>query len=300
MAKRCGIIGVWLLVYLATPSFGQTFRTAVDMASLGLTVTDRQGRFVTDLKPEEFQVFEDGIRQVASLFVAPGTQPAPPLHLGLLFDASGSMEEDIDLSRRAAIKFLNLLPDAVDVTLVDFDTEVRVARYGQADFARLVERIRRRKPSGNTAMHDALGVYLDGAFGQDGRKIFVLYTDGLDTGSTMSFAETVDLLKGADVTMYAVGFLRSLTGSHALEQRMRIQQLTEASGGMSFFPTAVADLDSAFDKVAEDIRSQYILGYQSTNTKSDGNWRKVEIKTSRPGLKVRTRRGYYAPYRDVR
>ncbi|MDO8837047.1 MAG: VWA domain-containing protein [Vicinamibacterales bacterium] len=298
MAKRVAIViglvaGLWTLAGQA-----QVFRSAVDLVSLGVTVTDRDGRFVTDLTADDFTITEDGSGQAIRLFLRGDAKPAPELHLGLLFDSSGSMEEDISLSRSAAIKFLNALPDAVDVTLVDFDTEVRVARYGPADFPRLVERIRRRKPDGNTAMHDAMGVYLDGAAGQEGRKIFLLYTDGLDTSSSMSFPETLDLLRGSDVTMYAVGFLRSLTGARSMEQRIRLQQMTEATGGLAFFPTSAKDLDPAYEKVVADIRAQYTIGYLSTNTKTDGSWRKVEIKVTRPGLKVRSRKGHFAPFRQ--
>ena len=92
------------------------------------------------------------------------------------------------------------------MTLVDFDTEVRVGRYGQDDFPRLVERIRNRLPTGQTALYDALGVYLDGAFAQDGRKVLVIYTDGEDTRSRMRFGETADLVRASDVTVYAIGF----------------------------------------------------------------------------------------------
>jgi VWFA-related protein len=277
----------------------QVFRSAVDMVSLGVTVTDRAGAFVTDLTSEDFEILEDGVPQSVSVFVRGDSKPAPPLHLGLLLDTSGSMEEDIGLSRTAAIKFLNALPDAEDVTLVDFDTEVRVARYGPADFPRLVERIRRRKPDGNTAMHDAMGVFLDGASALEGRKVFLLYTDGMDTSSSMTFSETIDLLKGADVTMFAVGFLRNATGSRGMEQRMRLQQMTEATGGLAFFPGSIKELDPAYEKVVAEIRAQYTVGYLSTNTRTDGTWRKVDIKLKRPGLKIRSRKGYYAPYRQT-
>ena len=117
------------------------------------------------------------------------------------------MHDDIELARTAAIKFLKGLPEAQDITLVDFDTEVRIARYGLQDFPRLVERIRARKPEGLTALYDALGIYLDGADELDGRKVLVIYTDGGDTRSAVTFADRSSMLKMADVTVYAVGFL---------------------------------------------------------------------------------------------
>ncbi len=109
------------------------------------------------------------------------TDSAPELHIGLLFDTSGSMSADIRSARTAAIKFLNALPEAEDITLVDFDTEVRLAKFSQQDFPRIVERIRNRKPDGFTALYDALGQYVNGAEVDQGRKVLVLFSDGGDT-----------------------------------------------------------------------------------------------------------------------
>ncbi len=282
----------------------QTFRSGIDLTSFGVSVVDRKGNLVTDLSAADFEVFEDGKKQQVRLFArgdggdgdgrAEGT---PDLHLGLLFDTSGSMEDDIRFSRSAAVKFLNSLPDAVDITLVDFDTEVRVARYGQADFARLIERIRGRRADGWTALYDALGVYLDGATALDGRRILVVYTDGDDTTSSMTFFDALELLRAADVTVYAVGFLAHQPVRMQPELRMRLQQVTSLTGGQAFFPSSLKDLDGTYDKVLAEIRAQYTIGYLPANAATDGSWRKVEIKARRPGLKVRTRAGYYAPYK---
>jgi Ca-activated chloride channel family protein len=291
-------LGLLVPVVLVSTPRGQVFKSAVDLASFGVTVVDRKGVLATDLRRDDFEVREDGQPQEVTLF-ARGDQveSAPALHLGLLFDTSSSMEESISFSRSAAIKFLNALPEAKDVTLVDFDTEVRVVRYGQQDFARLVERIRRRKPDGNTALYDALGVYLDGAAMEDGRRILVLYTDGGDTSSSMSFSEAQTLLRASDISLYAVGFLSHLSQSVQMDQRLKIRQLAEVTGGLAFFPNVIKELDATYDKVLAEIRAQYTIGYLSTNTRTDGRWRKVEIRVKRPGLKVRTRQGYFAPYR---
>jgi Ca-activated chloride channel family protein len=209
------------------------------------------------------------------------------------------MTEDIKLSRSAAIKFLNTLSEAKDMTLVDFDTEVRVAKYGQRDFPRMVERIRGRTPDGETAMYDAMGVYLDGASDDEGRKVLVLYTDGGDTHSTISFGDLMTLIRASDVTVYSVGFLEHSRGR--IEERAHLQQIAEATGGQAFFPTSMKDIEASYDKVVAQIRAQYSLAYSSTNTKQDGAWRKVEIRVTRPdlkGSKILARRGYFAPYQE--
>lgn len=293
-------LGVAVLVptWLASTPAGQVFRTAVDLASFGVTVVDKKGDLAADLAREDFEVREDGQPQDVALFArGDAVESAPPLRLGLLFDTSSSMEENIAFSRSAAIKFLNTLQEARDVTLVDFDTEVRVVRYGQSDFARLVQRIRQRRADGNTALYDALGVYLDGAATEDGRRILVLYTDGGDTSSTMTFSEAQTLLKASDVTLYAIGFLSHMPQSVQMDQRLKLRQLAETTGGLAFFPSVIKELDGTYDKIAAEIRAQYTIGYLSTNAKTDGLWRKVEIRVRRPGLRVRTRLGYFAPFR---
>jgi Ca-activated chloride channel family protein len=185
------------------------------------------------------------------------------------------------------------------MTLVDFDTEVRVAKYGQRDFPRMVERIRGRTPDGETAMYDAMGVYLDGASDDEGRKVLVLYTDGGDTHSTISFGDLMTLIRASDVTVYSVGFLEHSRGR--IEERAHLQQIAEATGGQAFFPTSMKDIEASYDKVVAQIRAQYSLAYSSTNTKQDGAWRKVEIRVTRPdlkGSKILARRGYFAPYQE--
>lgn len=275
-----------------------TFRAGIDLVTFGVTVLDKKGELVTELSQDDFIVLEDGKPQAVQYFARGDGEASPPAHLGLLLDTSGSMDRDISLARGAAIKFLNLLPTTEDITLVDFDTEVRVTRYPQRDFARMVERIRMRKPEGWTALYDAVGVYLDGADQQSGRSILVMYTDGADSRSTSTFSEVMDLLKASQTTVYAVGLLEN-TGSYKNELRMRLQQMVDATGGQAFFPFALKDLESSYEKVLAEIKAQYHLGYLPTNTARDGNWRKVEIKSKRGDLKIRTRKGYFAPYKKA-
>ncbi len=123
-----------------------SFRGRVDLVTMAVTVTDSRGQLVTDLTRDEFEILEDGRPQTLRLFAVGDAEPGEtPLHLGLMLDVSESMDRDLPFVRSASIKFLNMLTDAEDVTVVDFDTEVRVARFSQRDFPRLVERIRQQK-----------------------------------------------------------------------------------------------------------------------------------------------------------
>ena len=221
----------------------QTFRVGVDLVHFAVVVTDKQGQPIGGLTEEDFEVFERGRPQRIKFFAAGNTALAPPLHLGFLLDASGSMQADMKDVRTAAVKFLNKNEHAVDVTLVDFDTEVRVARYGINDYPRLIERIRGRKPDGWTALYDALGVYLDGAAEQEGQKILVAYTDGGDTRSAINAGEVADLLKASDVTMYVVGYLENQTSSVRNAARMELMRFSGLTGGQAFFPTSIKELE---------------------------------------------------------
>lgn len=289
-----------LITVSAQPATAQqVFRTGVETVRLGVAVVDKAGQSVPTLAREDFTVLEDGTPQALQLFTAGGQDEAerPPLHIGLLFDTSGSMSVDLAMARSAAVKFCNLLQRAEDITLVDFDTEVRVAQFGQADFPRFVERLRNRKPDGWTALYDALGVYLDGTSHQSGEKVMVAYTDGGDTRSVMSFSDALTALKASDVTVYIVGFLEQQSAREKLEQRMRLTQIAEATGGLAFFPANKKDIDQAYAQVQADVDSRYLIGYISSNQANDGRWRKLDVRLNRPDLKaakIRARKGYYA------
>ena len=287
------------IVACSTLTFGQqVFRSGVDLVHFSVVVTDRSGAPITGLKAEDFEVVEEGTGQSLTFFAGGETSGAPPVHLGFMIDQSGSMSEDIKDVRTAAIKFLDAIRNVIDITVVDFDTEVRTARFATDD-PRLVERIRSRKPEGWTALYDAIGTYLDGASSQTGEKILVMYTDGGDTRSAIRHSELLDLLKASDVTLYAIGYLEH-QGSGRMEQQQVLQRFSAITGGQAFFPTRLKDLEKMYEKILAEIAARYSLGYVSQNTKMDGKWRDVKIRVVRPDLKdakVRTRAGYFAPYK---
>ena len=275
-----------------------SFRSGVDLVTMGVTVTDSRGQLVTGLARDEFEILEDGQKQSLRLMTAGEAADAEtPLRLGIMLDVSESMGRDLPFVRSASIKFVSMLGTAEDVTVVDFDSEVRVARFGPRDFPRLVERIRSQKVGGFTSLYDAIGVYLDGASSQTGRKVVLIYTDGGDTRSRMNIGELLDLLKASDITAYVIGALQYQSTMVRQEQRLRLLRMAEATGGQAFFPQKTSDLEAIYEEVLAEVRARYTLGYLSTNERSDGAWRKVEIRILRPGrYRVRARQGYYAPY----
>ncbi len=285
----------------ATVAAQQTFRTQIDLVHFGVVVTDKQGAPITGLTAGDFEVKEAGQPQAIKFFAAGDPETAPPLHIGFLLDSSGSMENDIKDVRTAAIKFLNAMEQAVDITLVDFDTEVRMARYASSDYARLIERIRGRKTDGWTALYDALGVYLSGTVDQNGQKILVMYTDGGDTRSVLGLGEVLELLRASDVTVYVVGYLEHQPSSTRMAQRMELSRFASTTGGLALFPISVKEVDKMYEKIEREITSRYSLGYTSTDPRMDGAWRDVDIRLNRPdlkGAKLRTRDGYFAPLKQ--
>jgi len=289
-------------VALAAPRAAQApaFRAGVDVVNLGVTVADRKGNLVGDLTQGDFDVLEDGQKQTIRYFSTGDLiGAAPETHLGVLLDISGSMAPTLGFVQSAVIRFFNSLTDARDITVVDFDSEVRSARYSRADIPRLVERVRSLKIRGGTAVYDAISVYLNDAQEQDGRKILLLYTDGDDNASSLSLSGLFELLKASDVTVYSIGVMDRPTPR--TQSLMRIlNQIAEISGGEAFFPSNVSDLDGAYNRLLKQIKAQYTIGYVSTNQKPDGAWRKVDIKiVAKDGrdLRVKARNGYYAPYR---
>jgi Ca-activated chloride channel homolog len=278
----------------------QTFRSEVDLIHFSVVVTDKQGVPINGLTADDFDVKESGKPQTIKFFAEGDPVNAPPLHIGFLLDTSGSMEEDIKDVRTAAVKFLNAMEGAVDITLVDFDTEVRVARYMSGEYQRLIERIRARKPDGYTALYDALGVYLDGADGQTGQKVLIMYTDGGDTRSALNQKDVIDLLRASDVTVYVVGYLEH-QGSGATAQRQQLDRFAVMTGGQAFFPVSTKEIDKMYEKIQHEIAARYSIGYTSTDERTNGAWRRVDIRLKRPDLKnarLRTRDGYFAKFKE--
>ncbi len=296
----------FLLVSPVVSAQSPLFTSSINLVHVGVTVVDEDGEPVVDLSPEDLEIYEDGELQEIQYFSRGMNvdNESLPMHLGVLLDASASMGgNDERLAKTAAIRFLNTITYAEDMTLVDFDETVRVGRYSQNDVPRLIERIRNRRRGVMTAFYDALGVYLDGAFDQDGRKVLLMYSDGYDTRSRMPFSETIELLRASDVTVYAIGFQGNIPSSDRLRERMKLEQLAEITGGRVFFPTEVDALDGIYEDIGRELETRYALGYISTNSNLDGTWRSVEVKVkpTRSELRdvdTRTRPGYYALYQE--
>lgn len=304
-----------LALCVVTPALGYaqepeipTFTADVDMVSVAVAVIDDDGNFVTDLTVDQFTLYEDGKRQEIRLFAA-GLQESwvdlPPdvkddlsgrQVIGLIMDTSGSMEDDMRLVREAAIKFVTNIPKTEELFIMDFDESIRLSHYSSDDQRMISERIYDMESEGWTALYDAVATFLERVYDLDGRKTLVLFTDGVDSRSTLSIREVFEMVKLSNVTMHSIHFTAdSHNASRLFEQGRFLRRLARETGGSYAVGRSLKQIDEFYDQILEELFSQYSLGYVSSSTKRDGKYRKIKVEVSVDDVKVRHRRGYYGP-----
>ena len=278
-----------------------TFGVGIDVINLNVAVTDARSRYVTDLIDGDFAIFEDGIRQELSLF----THEDLPLSVVLMIDTSASMEEKLGVAQTAAIRFVKTLEPRDVAQVVQFNDRTATLQDFTADQAALEAAIQRTAASGPTAMHNALYIALKGLgrqkkAGELRRRAIVLLSDGEDTASLVKDEQVLELARASEVSIYAISLRRDRAMDRerlAFSQAQHIlTALTRETGGQVFFPNSLSELDSVYARVAEELRSQYSIGYVSSNKRKDGKWRRIVVRTpSRDELQIRHKLGYYAP-----
>jgi Ca-activated chloride channel homolog len=275
-----------------------SFRAGVDVVSLNVTVTDPAGRFVTDLAPGQFSVFEDGAKQVVTFF----DRTNLPVALALLLDTSASMEDRMATAQEAAIGFARRLRPQDLAEVIDFDREVTVLQGFTHDEAALERAIRSTTAGGSTALYNAVYVSLEelrkvrAKSEQDlRRQAIVVVSDGEDTSSLVTYDLLLDLAKRSETAIYAIG-LRSRDAVPTKgfdEAGFVLRQLAQETGGRAFFSARIEDLAGVYAQIADELSSQYALGYVSTNARRDGAWRRVVVRVARDGATARTKQGYF-------
>lgn len=294
MAVVAGCLGAAAVATVAQ----EAFRSGVDLVRLPVVVTGKNGAPVRGLTAGDFIVLEDGQPQSVAAFAEGAPGPHVPLHLGLLLDTSESMGDDLAGATDAAVRFVNALTEAVDVTFVDFDTVIHVGHFKPPNFPTLFARIRARTASGATALYDAVGVYLESAIRRDGQHVLLLFTDGGDTTSSLNFGQLQKLLRLGNVIVYAIGYLENQQRAEQIPQQLRVTQIARETGGDAFFPSSSSDgIANIMSRILAELDSRYTLGYVASNRATGGEFRKVEVRLSRPDIKdvkIRTRTGYIA------
>jgi Ca-activated chloride channel homolog len=274
------------------------FPADLDVVNVTVTVRDAAGHLVGGLHAKDFVVLEDGRTQDVQVFgraVDPGHHEALALDLGLLMDTSQSMLHELKLSQEAATRFLQAIPRARELITIFFDQDIRLSRYDSENQQGLFDRIQQAKGGGNTALYDAIAVYLSRVSGGTGRKVLVVFTDGEDSTSALSLTDLLRLVRSSAVTIYPIAFTGGMpTGSPgALRSRGFLNEIADLTGGQVFRPSGSRDLAGIYQKILEELSGQYVLGYVSDNVRRDGKYRKLKVQVRRDGLRVRHREGYY-------
>jgi Ca-activated chloride channel family protein len=282
------------------PPSRPSFRAGVDIVSLNVTVMDPTNRYVTDLDQGDFLVFEDGVKQDVTFF----NKRQQPIALSLLLDSSASMEDKLGTLQRAASEFILTLKANDIAQVIDFDSRVEIKQPFTADKKQLEGAILDTAAGGSTSLHNAIYISLKelrkirAMTEQDVRRqALVVFSDGEDTSSLVSFEEVLDLAKRSETAIYTIA-LRSVEPAHSKgfrEAEFVMRQLAQETGGRSFFPARIEDLSGVYAQIADELSSQYTIGYTSKNNLRNGAWRRVVVQVTRPNATPRTKKGYYAP-----
>ena len=278
-----------------------TFGTGIEIINLSLSVTDARNNFVTDLGQPDFTVFEDGIRQELSLF----THENLPISMVVMIDCSASMEEKMKTAQSAAIRLTKTLRQQDFAQILQFNDRATTLQTFTNDQGALEAAIRKTEASGPTALHNALYIALkdlmkDKKVAELRRRAIVLLSDGEDTASLVNDEQVLELAKKSEINIYAISLRPNRP--HDRERQAFSQAeylmnaLTRETGGRTYFPTSLSELDSVYDRIAEELRTLYSVGYVSSNLRRDGKWRRIVVRIpDREGVSVRHKLGYYAP-----
>ena len=277
------------------------FRAGVDVVSLNVTAVEGANRYVTDLDQSEIAIFEDGVQQNVTFF----NRRPRPIALSLLLDSSASMERNLPMLHAAATNFVRRLKPSDLAQVIDFDSRVEIRQGFTSNQADLETAIQSTTAGGSTALHNAIYIALrelekirPAADEDVRRQALVVFSDGEDTSSLVSFDEVMNLAKRTETAIYTIALRAPETSTSSKgfrEAEFVLRTMAQDTGGRTFFPNKIEDLAGAYAQIADELASQYTVGYTSTNPRHDGAWRRVMLRVTRPNVTARSKSGYYAP-----
>jgi Ca-activated chloride channel family protein len=295
------LVALWLAapVVADVPAAGRAvFRGGVDLVHLHVTVTDGQDHSVTGLREQDFAVFEDGVPQRVAMFNGDGA----PLSVLLMIDGSGSMDEMLPAARLAAERVLSALRPGDRARVVAFNDRDSILQDFTEDRRALSEALARVSAGGATALYRTLYVALKDLRREkkdaDNRRLaMVLLTDGLDTASSVTDDQLLELARGGEVSVYPISLrphARVEANAAAFSAATYfLSRLASDTGGRAFFAGSAAELDGVYARIAAEMRAQYSLAYAPTAPAK--GWRRILVRTpGRSNLQVRHRQGYYS------
>jgi VWFA-related protein len=221
----------------------------------------------------------------------------------MLLDSSASMEDKLSTLQTAAVNFVHRLKPNDLAQVVDFDSRVEIRQTFTSNQGELESAIQKTSAGGSTSLYNAIYISLKElakmrVVGEEDvrRQALVLFSDGEDTSSLISFDEVLELAKRSETAIFTIALRGAETQSKGFrEAEFVMRQLAQETGGRAFFPAKIDDLNGVYSEIADELASQYTLGYSSKNTKRDGAWRRLVVQVDRPNVTPRTKRGYYAP-----
>lgn len=280
------------------------FKSGIDMVPLTVTVTDGAGQHITGLTGDDFTVFEEGVQQPLSFF----TSEDVPVDVALVIDASSSMHVDLPLVQKAACGLVRTLRASDRGAVVEVKDAIRIPQPLTSDQGQIEAIIHGLTASGSTALYDGLYIMLkEFERARRGnpevrRQVLILLSDGLDNTSHLPFDEVMELARRVGVNIYVIALRGEVASVPRSEQHVTVLQAEYAmravareAGGRAFFPKTAQELPAIYGAIAQELASQYELGYVAVKPGGDGAFRRVVVRLSpRTNAFARTRSGYYA------
>jgi Ca-activated chloride channel homolog len=308
--RHVALVAGLLIMGAATPRASEqqpSFRAAIDLVSLAVTVNVAgTPRYMTGLQADDFAVYENGVKQEITIF----NNANSPIAFTLLMDTSASMDPRLRTAQEAAIGFARIVREQDLAEIIEFDRRAVILQPFTNNVQDLERAIRRTSADGPTGMFNAIYIALDSlkklarlSQSSDARrKAIVLLSDGEDNASAFQFEGPdgiLELAKKSDTSIYAIGLAASDEARDKVfkQSEFVLRQLAQHTGGRAFFPSHINELSRVYSQIADELSSQYTIGYSSSNTRRDGTWRQVVVRVNRPDSTVRTKPGYQAPAR---
>lgn len=269
------------------------FRSDSRLVVLHATAFDKQGHLVTDLPKSAFHVYENGVLQQIKSF----HNDDVPVSLGLIIDNSASMAPKRPRVASAALNLVQQSNPEDEAFVVNFDETPQLDVDFTADQKRLKQGLTRLNSRGETAMRDAIGAAIEHVKGRNkkDKKALIVVTDGDDNRSLESVEAIIRAAQQNEVLIYAIGVLGDETPREAERAKKALDAITSATGGQSYYPADVAEIESIAPRIAHEIRHQYIVTYSPTDQQLDGSFRQIRVVVDSPAVDaIRTRTGYYA------
>ncbi|GAB4132511.1 MAG: hypothetical protein Kow001_25080 [Acidobacteriota bacterium] len=277
------------------------YRTETDLVYLIVAITDRRGRPITGLEASAIRVYEDGVEQKIEHF----TTSQRPLTVGLVLDRSSSMSGMMGEVYGAALHVLDTLGEHDQAFALTFNSDVTLVQPLTSDLESVRRSLLGLSATGTTALYDAafegLEYLAHAGHGTGDRKVLCVVSDGEDNASLTSYPALLEKAKESDAVIYSVAMTEtpawSVLGWLLGRDIRRLRELAEMTGGTAHRPRSLEECESAMKRIAEELRTQYGLGYYSNNRQRDGRWRRVSVTLADKyrDYRIRTRRGYYAP-----